>query len=780
MSEITQPPPDVPTQDPNSRVSRLNAASDQSTSNKQSAEQQTSKQSAEVEPEKQASHHDPAVTLASTLSKLDAGSHFQATVTGQDGDGRTVIQSELGTYLVDVDRSHLNEFQKIQKDELLELRVVTIDKEIKAEIIRNIEAGDAKQQIVTIPVTLTLTDLAHSQSQLFANTPPTDPNQLPLEDIRSQYNATTLYRAESIAREIGEKLDNLPLPTSAPNYTVYAPTSSAADQEVETNPRQVYSNVFIQEVSTSAHQPPGPDQVTTQNTTLQSILGTNISVEVIKTVPQTTIALPEGLPEAVRNEIRALTPLDNVSKGQLLNINISAIAVPEAREPKQISPQIQTVNNPNQISEGTTQNSIVQNTPSTQADQLAPTTETTNPTTQSSDATSPQPVISGIIVDALQTNIGTAINLTEQKKSAPQFLYGQNVTGADGIANPASDVKNYYLATPSTVLKFSSSNPMVAGTIVSFTIDQNTPPNRTSEQSQSGTQNPAAVGKGATEASTTNLKPNETAIISNEQPSTSTTTPNSIAPMLADRIDQFFPQELDQLTEDWSSISLAMSALTTTGSSSMAAIMASRIPNMHSPEQLTSTMFLFLSALKSATPARTWLGSDVSARLRQLGASRSIDRIDHDFSRIARLGTEVSIGDWRPLLIPAQNGPDFLAIPMIIKHIGDDKQDGEQSDQQEENRDQNSTRFILEVNFSEFGKVIIDGLLKNSRLDIILKSNELIPYAVKTKLSRKFNDAIDSVKFEGELVIIDSAPTEISVKKIIETMSHNARIEKNI
>lgn len=777
MSEITQPPPDLPAPDSNSRVSRLNAASDQSTSNKQSTEQQSGKKATEVEPEKQISHHDPAVTLASTLSKLDAGSYFQATVSGHDGDGRTIIQSELGTYLVDVEKKHLDDFKKIHKDELLEIRVITIDKEIKAEIIRTIETENSKKLITTIPASLTLTELSHSPSKLLSTSAP-EAVPTPLDDIRSQYNATTLYRAERIAREIGEKLDNLPFPTSAPNYTVYAPTSPATDKTPEESPRQVYSNVFIQEVSTSANQQAAIGLSQSQNETLRNILGQNISVEVIKTVPQTTIALPESLPEAVKNEIRGFTPLDNVLKGQTLNINISAIAIPEARGSAPVTLPPQTTTLPN---EALFKNVPSPNPAATQTIQNAPSPNPANPISPSIDTIQVQPVISGIIVDALQTDAGSAHGATRTEKAASQFSYAQNSTGAFGSGTPEKSSKEYYLATPSTVLKFTSSMPLVAGTIVSFTIEKDIPANKANAENQAPGQNPATLSSESTNAAVTTVSKSEPEIVSSSQTPASSAPLNSIAPTLADRIDQFFPQELEQLTEEWSSISLAMSALISTASSSMAAIMASRIPNMQSPEQLTSAMFFFLSALKSATPARTWVGPDVSARLKQVGASRTIDRMDHDFSRIARMGSETSTGEWRPLLIPAQNGPDFMAIPMVIKHInGDEKQDGTGSGQQGEDSDNNATRFILEVNFSQFGRIVIDGLLKKSRLDIILKSNEIIPHSMKAKLSRKFNDAISNVNFDGELVITDSAPTEISVKKMIETMSHNAKVEKKI
>lgn len=776
MSEITQSPPDVTPQGSNSRVGRLSAASDQNASNKQSAEQQAGKQAAEVEPEKKVSHHDPAVTLASTLSKLDAGSYFQGTISGQDSDGRTIIKSDLGTYLVNVEKAHLEDLKKIQKDELLEIRVITIDKEIKAELIRNSDPDKINHTLPPIPVSLTLTDLTHDQTHAFKGKEAEYPNHQQLENIRSQYNASTLYHAERIAREIGEKLDNLPLPTSAPNYTVYAPTSLQTEEVTKTSPRQVYSNVFIQEVNTTNNQLQSSGVLQNQDLTFHNLLGADLNVEVLKTVPQTAIVLPEGIPEAVKKEISALTPLDNVIKGQKLNINISAIAVPETRSTNVLNPNAAQSNASQESPQISSRNPDAQSQLESKI-QASSINRDIQPS-QTQDTSNSHPVISGIIVDALQTSLSSD---TKSLNTAAQSSYVKNIasTGSEGKSELGE--KNYYLATPSAVLKFKSSTPLLAGTIVSFKVTAE------ASHAESPLKNKLPDTEAISSQKDITSEPSAAAVPKKATPETSTQTPvsstplNAITPALADQIEQFIPQELIELSTEWSSIALAMSALSTTASNSMAAIMASRIPNMQTPEQLSSTIFFFLSALKSATPARTWLGSDVSDRLRQLGAAKVMDSINHDFSRIARLGSDIPPGDWRPLLIPAQNGPDFMAIPMIIKHLtGEEQKDNNKDNSQGPDENKNDTRFILEINFSNFGKVIIDGLLKKSRLDIILKSQEIIPYAIKSKLSRKFGDTINHANFEGELVIIDNSPTDISIKKMIEKMTHDAKIEKKI
>ncbi len=760
MSEITQPPPDVQTQDSNTRVSRLNAASDQNTSNNQSAEQHAGKKTTEIEQEKQVSHHDPAVTLASTLSKLDSGSSFEAAVSGHDADGRTIVSSELGTYLVEVDRSQLDknqveEFKKLQKEEPLDIRVLTVDKEIKAEIIKTVSGENETTRLVHIPVSLTLTELSHQPPTNIAPAAALPNTHGPIEDIKSQYQATTLYRAERIAREIGDKLDNLPLPTSSPNYTVYKHQNEQPDKSLLQSPQRVSSNVFIQEVSSSQTLLKGAQHPGTQEIALNQILGKNINVQVIKTVPQAPIPFPAGLPEAVIKELTSTTPLDHVERGQYLNINIAAIAVPESNT-TQTLPKQDTV--PLELS---TQ-AIANNASTNVQEANLPKNDATNQTPQAARTEradiAPEAVISGIIIDARQTNVQTERVEQISQPVASATPYSQKNSArvfSNSTDNAQSTGKTYYLATPTSVLKFQSNTPLVAGTIVSFTVD----PSMTLDTSENDTT--------TREATST----------SQETAGTPTTT---ISQTLHDKIDQFFPQPLDQLTEDWASISLAMSALTTTASMGAAAAFSSRIPNMLSPEQITSTIFFFLSAIKSSTPARTWLGPDVTTKLKQLGAGRTLDRIDHDFTRISRLGAESRAGEWRPLLIPFQSGSDVTAVPMITKQIVDEKKGEKDKSGQNDDKTVSATRFMLEVSFSQFGKVLIDGLLKQTRLDIILKSADTMPYATKTKLSRQFSTALENANFSGELVIIDNAPADLSVSKMIETMTHKANFEKKI
>lgn len=744
MSEITQPPPDLQTSDGSTRVNSLGAASDQNTSNQQSAKKKSGNQAKEAEAEKHISHHDPAVTLASTLSKLDQGSNFTANVEGNDADGRKIIASDLGTYLVTADQKYTENLDKIKQDTQIELRVLTVGQEIKAEIIRPPAEGSESVRPIIIPVQLTLTDLAQNNVQQTPTTSNQQPPQnAPIEEIRSQYQATTLYKAERIARDIADKLENLPLPTSSPNYTIFGATSEGSLSSVAA-PKQVSSNIFIQEVKTAPVKSTANIQ-----TNVQQILGQNISVEVVKAVEQTPTSFPAGLPQSVINEITVATPIDTVKVGQNINISIAAIAVPDTDE-------IITVdNNPNtpvattlneQVPAAQNQRQNIQNKPASSDNQI--------PTIQSQNA-----LVSGIIVEQ------------PLKQSSTNQILQNQPTASQNKQN------EYFLATPTSVLKFSSETPLVPGTIVSFTVAD-----RTGNPIPADTK-PNIMGRSEqvinTQTPQTNISNVASPVL--ETSENKPTPPLSTLPAgFSERIENFYPQPLEQLIENWGSISLAMSALLATASASAASALSSRIPNMQSPEQLTSTMFFFLSALKSPQPSRAWAGPDVSARLRQIGATKVFDKMDHDFARISQLNIEQPAGEWRPLLIPLQNGPEITAIPMLTKQITDEEKENSENKQNNDEDKIKETRFILEVKFSQLGLVTIDGMLRQNRLDIILKSAQKIPFAIKMKLSRHFSDALHNHNFEGELVIIDNAPENDSILKIIGPMMAKQKFEKKV
>ena len=146
---------------------------------------------------------------------------------------------------------------------------------------------------------------------------------------------------------------------------------------------------------------------------------------------------------------------------------------------------------------------------------------------------------------------------------------------------------------------------------------------------------------------------------------------------------------------------------------------------------------------------------------------------------IARLGAEVPAGDWRPVLLPAYNGQEVTALPMLIRHSGQEKSEENNDETAGENREVSvhTTRFILDLDLSRYGHLVLDGMLRERRLDIILKSENILADTVKKDLTSRFTSALERSGFAGELLFHDGRPTDISVKKIIEFHIHQSDLD---
>lgn len=694
MSEIGTPPKvDFHPQDGTDRVTRLSTASDHGTTEQQLADRQSQKSDTPAENERAPAPHDPAVILAATLAHLDAGSRFSAEFSGTDGEGRPLVTSELGSYVVTYDAANEEEFQKISRQNAFDIRVLTIDKQIEAEIIRR-DPDIARN----IPVTLTLTGLA---SDLPLQTALPDPTEA-LSSVQAQYQASTLYRAESIAREIADKLHELPLPTTTPNYTVYGtlplddaskplPPNIPAPNVATPNITATAATLFVQEQGEEASKiRPAPSVGLGPQSLIQQV----IPALIVKNFPQVSTAPPAGLPNVVRKELEK-NPLVKLNTGVAFTIRVEAIAVPEV--PGTITPIAAT---PEKI------------TPKTEAKKNTAASIATT-TAPKDKPEGKRPLISAIVIDP-----GKNLQHSTPFKTTP-------ATSRNAIEH------NVYLTTPTSVIKLSSPQPLIPGTVISFSLSEN-------EQTT------------ATTPVTTTVTP-----------------PQPITP-------EFQQQLVEELIENWAALSLALSGLISKGETSAAQILSSRLPSPQNPAQMTSSMVFFLAAMGAPNPAETWLGKQVTDRMRQSGLEKLIKNLNEDMGRISRITADAPPGDWRPHLIPFQNGNDVNALPMLIRHIHEDEHKEKKDQDSDEEPKIKATRFILELSLSQMGNIMIDGMLRGRRLDIIVKSQNTVAERLKQKLTQIYQTSLESNGFDGDLVIKDNHKPDLSIKQIMKRVIHKS------
>ena len=160
--------------------------------------------------------------------------------------------------------------------------------------------------------------------------------------------------------------------------------------------------------------------------------------------------------------------------------------------------------------------------------------------------------------------------------------------------------------------------------------------------------------------------------------------------------------------------------------------------------RLTSGLLLFLNALRGRS-IEGWLGALGPSFLQQAKRSGSLDRLRDGFAGLSRL-VEGNGGEWRLFLIPFLQGA--TAQPMRL-YLRDNDQDDEENNRQ---RKPKATRFILDVELSRLGGMQLDGLVRSSSFDLVLRSDQPLSQQARQMVTEIFETANDAAGMTGMIV----------------------------
>ncbi|MFC7048659.1 hypothetical protein [Emcibacter nanhaiensis] len=781
MSEIgSTQKPEFNQQESPSRVTPTSTTSDQG-AHQQTPNEQARRGEKTAESSKQVHHHDPAVTLSASLVHLQAGSSFIARVEGRDGESRPVIATDKGTYVVQAQPELEQALAKLPPDTKAAVQITSVDKEINATItpVRTEKHIGLEEQIFR-PTEVTLT-LVNVNSAVLPDTG--QPPSASATEPGFHYQASNLYKAEQIAKNLSGAIEQIPLPTVTRSYTFFdsgraghaggqepGQSNTASSTGGGLSSSVIGAPIIAQEASAPAPASP-PNRV--QQTGLEQLLQKPVFATVIKTYPKPDTPLPAF----VQKEIALDSPLDDIPKGKGFNLSVQSIAIPNEGEEATIQPVLPSAPGSTPVSGAEIPAAEAGKTPppaaaippgSPLAAPPAPQTVSATPTDTALPGQTPPPqTISAIIVDpknASRISPSREDIAPETQPPLPKAVpYGQQSQSPAGL-------KTHYLATPVSVVKFESSADLPPGTIVTFSVTPS--PGAENITAPQGPQEPAKSAQAGPrpEAAPASATPTSPAPAT-EAPAPST--PPAPAPEAAPAAAEAPPQPLLEMLDNWESLSLAISTLAAQQGAAAAA-MTQRMPNLQAPQQMTAGILFFMAALGSPNPAQAWLGQEVVQHLQRAGQERLIQQMDTDMRRISALRTEGPAGDWRPVLLPLQTGPDITAIPMLVRHIGDEggkqaARDGEQGTPEDKEK---ATRFILELDLKGTGNTVLDGMLQKKRLDIILKTEKTLAAPLKEQLVKMFGNSVQHSGFEGELVFQDGRKPEFSVRKLMETKLH--------
>jgi hypothetical protein len=175
-----------------------------------------------------------------------------------------------------------------------------------------------------------------------------------------------------------------------------------------------------------------------------------------------------------------------------------------------------------------------------------------------------------------------------------------------------------------------------------------------------------------------------------------------------------------------------------------AALPLASTPRVPQPgPRLASTILYFLQALHGGD-LRGWLGGQAAEALERTGRGDLLARLNKDLVQLARLN-EAAGGEWRFLPIPLFDGNPVHQLRLFLRRRrsakgGDGTEDSDEA-----------TRFILDVELSRIGDMQLDGLVRDRRFDLILRTRHPLSEGMRRDIAGIFDDANGAAGHKGQI-----------------------------
>ena len=773
MSEIGEPPrPEAIPTEASTRVARGASTSDHG-----SAENHPQKNNPNIEkkppsPEK-TQYHDPAVTISASLAKLEEGQRFTAEIKGHDPDKRPIMTSEHGTYIMQPNAKDKILLEQLPKGYEADIRITSLKEDIKAQLIihRDYKTAEklGKPPLEVISITLILTGFGTED----LNPTISEKNNVSMSEIAAHYPDSAIFKAEAAAQKsLKNPLNDIaPLPITASKYTLFEKITSFQKDALQQNTpakNKVINPLFIQESISSPLKKIMPTTVSTaapiNKDEISKLLHKPAIISLVRNFQNSKVTLPPNIPKNLKNNIIKtigdISIPDIFTKGNQSEVSIISVAIPEDHsqiDPKEVFSK----------------------------DIFSPARKNSHH-------------ISAIVINP--------------KESLIDKISAESLSPKSAKKNAPHNAKNtILLATPTAIISLKSDLKIPVGTIIHFTagaaikttpkippqaiiaqrsqyphkmqpLVKENPQKIINKILQNPAQNPAVQNSSTSQTRSSSISQPAKSITTVNQPiNARDQEKNKIsAPPLLPKI-----HNISELLKEWESLNYLIDSLNRENYGAMAEMIASKIPNIKNPAQISSGIIFFMAALKRSfiegkNPTEIWLGRNLVKELSRNGHGKLLARINNEITRIGDLNNDIHLREWRPMLIPMSSDNEIFAIPFFIKRK---QQDLDDSSQNKNNIDEKeNTRFMIELNLSKMGKVFIDGMLTQKKLEIILKSASNISGDFKKTIIQKFDAALDKYNYSGSLVIHDDFENELSLKKMIfgaDAVTQNSSSQEN-
>lgn len=193
----------------------------------------------------------------------------------------------------------------------------------------------------------------------------------------------------------------------------------------------------------------------------------------------------------------------------------------------------------------------------------------------------------------------------------------------------------------------------------------------------------------------------------------------------------------------WSAFSDAVAVLQKADPAAAAALVE-RLPDFG--PQFVPNMVTWIAAA-STGDMRSWLGDRTIKALEKAGRGDLIERLEGDMGEMrASVTLPQTSSAWQTVILPLFFGQQIERVRMTVRRTrGDDEDEG---------RDEEGTRFLVDVDMSRLGALQLDGLIKRraKRFDLIVRSRRELPDQVQHDIGNIFARSLEGLGMTGGAV----------------------------
>lgn len=186
-----------------------------------------------------------------------------------------------------------------------------------------------------------------------------------------------------------------------------------------------------------------------------------------------------------------------------------------------------------------------------------------------------------------------------------------------------------------------------------------------------------------------------------------------------------------------------MAALEQANSQTAASFLNVKLPTPF--HHMAGTLLFLFSALQKGT-LEEWLGPAIITHLERVGKKQSsgdlLSTLENTMTQTVR---DPAVGEWRAYPLPLHYIGSYDMLRLYVHH------DEHKNTRALEADKPDKTRFIITMNMSRLGSMQLDGLSQPKKLDLIIRSEAPLPYALTHELRETTTKTLEATGLNGSL-----------------------------